>query len=149
MPGVSTLLLNQYNVLGNWLYQTERSKTSMVDVSPEQAARFFHTVESDNDDGRLHASHRQGKWKGRGAGLPGEHGTQKAASAPSSPLKTEGPAPPKAGGSSSTPKPENPVESASVSMEVSAILRRTMRLWSHPGPGWRAIADSSRIGCTL
>ena len=37
--------LNQRNVRGSWFYQIERNKIPMVDVSPEQAAKFFHTVE--------------------------------------------------------------------------------------------------------
>ena len=36
---------NLDNPRGNWLYQTERNKLPMDDVSPEQAALFFHTVE--------------------------------------------------------------------------------------------------------
>ena len=36
---------NIHNQRGNCLYQTERSLLPMVDVSPGQAAHFFHTVE--------------------------------------------------------------------------------------------------------
>ena len=54
LPGVTTLMtafdkilaaFNLNNSRGNWLYQTERNKLPMDDVSPEQAATFFHTVE--------------------------------------------------------------------------------------------------------
>ena len=41
----------------------------------------------------------KGKSEGKGTGLPGEQGAQKAASAPSSPMKMEGPAESKAGSS--------------------------------------------------
>ena len=52
LPGVTTLMaafdkilsaFNLNNSRGNWLYQTERNRIPMVDVSPEQAATFFHT----------------------------------------------------------------------------------------------------------
>ena len=55
LPGVTTLMsafdkilsaFNLNNSRGNWFYQTERNKMPMMDdVSPEQAAMFFHTVE--------------------------------------------------------------------------------------------------------
>ena len=54
LPGVTTLMtafdkiLSAFNLnssRGKWFYQTERNKIPMVDVSPEQAAMFFHTVE--------------------------------------------------------------------------------------------------------
>ena len=54
LPGVTTLMaafdkilsaFNLNNSRGNWLYQTERNKMPMDDVSPEEAAVFFHTVE--------------------------------------------------------------------------------------------------------
>ena len=54
LPGVTNLMtafdkilaaFNLNNQRGNWLYQTERNKIPMVDISPEQAANFFHTVE--------------------------------------------------------------------------------------------------------
>ena len=55
----------------------------------------------------------KGKSKGKGSGTLGEQGTQKAASAPSPPLKTEGPAPLKTGAPVSTPKQENPAKQKS------------------------------------
>ena len=50
------------------------------------------------------------KWKPKGKGNSslGEKGSQKAASAPSSPLKTEGPVPPKKDLSSAAPKLDGP-----------------------------------------
>ena len=54
LPGVSALMtafdkilaaFNVHNQRGNWFYQTERNLLPMVDISPGQAARFFHTVE--------------------------------------------------------------------------------------------------------
>ena len=36
---------NLNNFRRNWFYQTERNKIPMVDVSPGQAAMFFHTLE--------------------------------------------------------------------------------------------------------
>ena len=54
LPGVSALMaafdkilaaFNVHNQRGNWFYQTERNLLRMVDISPGQAARFFHTVE--------------------------------------------------------------------------------------------------------
>ena len=54
LPGVSALMsafdrilsaLNQHNLRGKWFFQTERNKIPMVDVSPEQAAKFFYTAE--------------------------------------------------------------------------------------------------------
>ena len=54
LPGVTTLMsafdkilasFNLGNARGNWFYQTERNKMPMDDVSPEEAAVFFHTVE--------------------------------------------------------------------------------------------------------
>ena len=54
LPGVATLMgafdkilsaFNLNNARGNWFYQTERNKMPMDDVSPEEAATFFHTVE--------------------------------------------------------------------------------------------------------
>ena len=54
LPGVSALMaafdkilaaFNVHNQRGNWFYQTERNLLPMVDITPGQAARFFHTVE--------------------------------------------------------------------------------------------------------
>ena len=54
LPGVTTLMgafdkilsaFNLNNARGNWFYQTERNRMPMDDVSPEEAALFFHTVE--------------------------------------------------------------------------------------------------------
>ena len=54
LPGISTLMtafdqilaaFNLSNQRGNWFYQTESDKIPMVDVSPEQDATFFYTVE--------------------------------------------------------------------------------------------------------
>ena len=54
LPGISALMtafdkilaaFNVHNQRGNWFYQTERNRLPMVDVSPGQAAHFFHTVE--------------------------------------------------------------------------------------------------------
>ena len=54
LPGVTTLMsafdkilasFNLGNARGNWFYQTERNKMPMDDVSPEEAAMFFYTVE--------------------------------------------------------------------------------------------------------
>ena len=58
LPGVTTLMsafdkilssFNLGNARGNWFYQTERNKMPMDDVSPEEAALFFHTVEWETD----------------------------------------------------------------------------------------------------
>ena len=55
LPGIPALMtafdkilaaFNIHNQRGNWFYQTERNLLPMVDVSPGQAAHFFHTVES-------------------------------------------------------------------------------------------------------
>ena len=77
LPGVTTLMsafdkilslilsaFNLNNSRGNWFYQTERNKMPMDDVSPEQAATFFHTVEvnlnQSTTEGGLGATYCQG-----------------------------------------------------------------------------------------
>ena len=73
LPGVTTLMgafdkilsaFNLNNARGNWFYQTERNKMPMDDVSPEEAAVFFHTVEnqpeSDDHGSWMAAEHCQG-----------------------------------------------------------------------------------------
>ena len=102
LPGVSTLMqafdkilavFNQRNVRGNWLYQTEPNKIPMVDVSAEQAAKFFHTMEVNLNQmttttvgqmpatAKVHAVEAKSKWKPKGKGNVslGEHVPQKAA----------------------------------------------------------------------
>ena len=73
LPGVTTLMgafdkilsaFNLNNARGNWFYQTERNKMPMDDVSPEEAAVFFHTVEgqleSDDHGSWMAAEHGKG-----------------------------------------------------------------------------------------
>ena len=113
LPGVTTLMaafdktlsaFNLSNSRGNWFYQTERNKMPMDDVSPEEAAMFFHTVEVNLNQtttvvgwvpnaARVHAieSKPKAKPKAKSASSPER---VKSSSAPSTPLRTEGPAPP-------------------------------------------------------
>ena len=89
----------------------------MVDVSPEQAALFFHTVEVNLNQtttivgylpnaAKAHAidSKPKAKPKAKAVSSP-ERG--KATTAPSTPIRSEGPAPPRATNQTPTPK-ENP-----------------------------------------
>ena len=66
LPGVTTLVtafdkilsaFNLNNSRGNWFYQTERNKIPMVDVSPGQAATFFHTVSAVPATGHIRSAH--------------------------------------------------------------------------------------------
>ena len=110
IPGVN-------NSRGNWFYQTERNKMPMDDVSPEQAATFFHTVEINLNQtttvlgwvpntAKVHAidSKPKTKPKAKAASSPER---VKSSSTPSTPLRTEGPAPPRQANTTPTPK-ENP-----------------------------------------
>ena len=85
---------------------SERISDPMVDVSPWQVANFFYTVEVSLNQttamvgympatAKVRAVDAKPKWKAKEKAPAGGAGTLKAASAPSSPLKTEGPAPPK------------------------------------------------------
>ena len=75
---------NLNNQRGNWFYQTERNKIFMVDVSPEQAASFFYTVEVNLNQtttmvgyspatARVHAVDAKPKWKAKGPLRQGLH----------------------------------------------------------------------------
>ena len=94
LPGVTTLMtafnkilsaFNLNNSGGNWFFQTERNKIPMVDLSPEQAATFFHTVEvnlnqtttivgwfAEHRKGPCHRLKAQGKAKGKDSVLAGK-----------------------------------------------------------------------------
>ena len=95
----------------------------MVDVSPEQAANFFYTVEVNLNQtttmvGYMPATAKvdaveampKGKPRDKSQTPANSAGTVKAASAPSSPLRTEGPAPSKSATQSVAPRPENPAK---------------------------------------
>ena len=91
----------------------------MVDVSPEQAANFFHTVEvnlSQTTAIAIHVGHMpstakvhaiDAKPKAKAAAATDG---PKAASPPSSPVKSDGPAPPKRPALSVSSRSENPVK---------------------------------------
>ena len=126
LPGVTTLMaafdkilsaFNLSNARGNWFYQTECNKMPMDDVSPEEAAMFFHTVEVNLNQtttvvgwvpnaAKAHAieSKPKAKPKAKSASSPER---VKSSPTPSTPLRTEGPAPPQEATTTSTPK-ENP-----------------------------------------
>ena len=92
-----------HNQRGNWFYQTERNRLPMVDVSPGQAARFFHTVEVNLNQittmvgylpasaAKAHAVDAKPKAKPK-AKASGQTGTVPASSdaMPTSPVKSEG-----------------------------------------------------------
>ena len=93
-----------------------------MDVSPEQAVNFFYAVEVNLNEttmvgymaasAKVHAVEAKPKWKPKdktqtSAGT----GSAEAASAPKSPMKTEGPAPPKPAAQATPPCPDNPVKS--------------------------------------
>ena len=123
LPGVTTLMgafdkilsaFNLNNARGNWFYQTERNKMPMDDVSPEEAAVFFHTVEVNLNQtttvvgwlpnaAKVHAVDAKPKArpKAKAASSPER---VKGASAPSTPLRTEGPAPPREPAAATTQK---------------------------------------------
>ena len=109
---------NQHNSRGSWFYQTERDKIPMVDVSHEQAANFFYTVEVNLNQttmmvGYMPATAKvravdtepKGKLRDKSQIASGSPGSVKAESAPSSPLKREGPAPSKQAVPASSPRP--------------------------------------------
>ena len=126
LPGVTTLMtafdkilsaFNLSNSRGNWFYQTERNKIPMVDVSPEQAATFFHTIEVNLNQtttivgylpntAKVHVieSKPKAKPKAKAASSPER---VKTTSAPSTPIRSEGPAPPRDTNQTPAPK-ENP-----------------------------------------
>ena len=126
LPGVTTLMtafdkilsaFNLNNSRGNWFYQTERNKIPMVDVSPGQAATFFHTVEVNLNQtttivgwlpnaAKAHAvdAKPKAKPKAKAASSPDR---AKSSAAPSTPVRSEGPAPPRTTDQTPTPK-ENP-----------------------------------------
>ena len=126
LAGVTTLMtafdkilsaFNLNNSPGNWFYQTERSKIPMVDVSPEQAAMFFHTVEVNLNQtttivgrvpntAKVHAIDSKPKAKPRAKAASSPERV-KSSSAPSTPLRTEGPAPPRDANPTPTPR-DNP-----------------------------------------
>ena len=126
LPGVTTLMtafdktlaaLNLNNLRGSRFYQTERNKMPMVDVTPEQAATFFHTVEVNLNQtttivgylpntAKVHAVDSKPKAKPKAKAAASPEGA-KAASAPS-PIKSEGPASPMTPGPTPTPRGDNP-----------------------------------------
>ena len=99
---------NIHNQRGNWLYQTERNRLPMVDVSPAhcQAAHFFHTVEVNLNQvttmvgylppsaAKAHAVDAKPKAKAK-AKVSGQAVTAPTTSEvlPMSPVKSEGPVP--------------------------------------------------------
>ena len=117
LPGISALMtafdkilaaFNIHNQRGNWFYQTERNHLPMVDVTPGQAAYFFHTVEVNLNQvttmvsylppstAKAHAVDAKPKAKpkpkAKSSGPAG--GTNAPTSPPpSSPVKSEGPIP--------------------------------------------------------
>ena len=114
LPGVTTLMsafdkilaaFNLGNARGNWFYQTERNKMPMDDVSPEEAALFFHTVEVNLNQtttvtgwlphtAKAHAVDARPKSRPKAKAAATPEGA-KSTSAPSTPLRSEGPAPPR------------------------------------------------------
>ena len=89
----------------------------MVDVSPEQAAMFFHTVEVNLNQtttvvgwvpnaAKVHAIDSKPKTKPKAKATSSPERV-KSSSTPSTPLRTEGPAPPREANTTPTPK-ENP-----------------------------------------
>ena len=89
----------------------------MVDVSPEQAALFFHMVEVNSNQtttivgylqntAKVHAIDSKPKAKRRAKAAASPEGAR-ATTAPSTPIKSEGPALPRAPAQTPTPK-ENP-----------------------------------------
>ena len=141
LPGATTLMaafdkilsaFNLSNSRGNWFYQTERNKMPMDDVSPEEAAMFFHTVEVNLNQtttvvgwvpnaAKAHAieSRPKAKPKTKSASSPER---LKSSSAPSTPLRTVGPAPPREATATPDPK-ENPGKG-----RANMILTRPARL---------------------
>ena len=124
LPGVTTLMsafdkilsaFNLNNSRGNWFYQTERNKMP----SPEEAAMFFHTVEVNlklnqtttvvgwvPNAAKVHAIEPKPKAKPKAKSASSPERV-KCSSAPSTPLRTEGPAPPREAYVTPAPK-ENP-----------------------------------------
>ena len=114
LPGVTTLMsafdkilasFNLGNARGNWFYQTERNKMPMDDISPEEAAMFFYTVEVNLNQtttvtgwqphaAKAHAVDAKPKAKPKAKAATPPEGA-KSASTPSTPLRSEGPAPPR------------------------------------------------------
>ena len=105
LPGVTALkpafdkILAAFNVdsqRGKWFYKTERNKLPMVDISPGQAAHFFHSVEVNLNQtttmvgylpataAKAHALEAKPKAKPKDKPSSGQAGTAKASSAPSS-----------------------------------------------------------------
>ena len=93
--------LSVHSQRGNWFYQTERNKLPMVDISPGQAAHFFHTVYVNLNQtttmvrylpataAKTHAVEAKPKAKPKDRQSSGQAGTAKTSSAPSSPLKSD------------------------------------------------------------
>ena len=115
LPGVPALMTAFDKILaafsvhsqrGSWFYQTERNRLPMVDVSPGQAAHFFHTVEVNLNRittrvgylpataAKAHAVDAKPKAKPK-AKAGGQAGLAPPSpnAAPSSPIKSEGPIP--------------------------------------------------------
>ena len=117
LPGVSALMtafdkilaaFNVHNQRGNWFYQTERNLLPMVDISPGQEARFFHTVEVNLNQvttmvgylppsaAKAHAVDTKPKAKpkpkAKASGPTGGASTPTSPN-PASPVKSEGPVP--------------------------------------------------------
>ena len=115
LPGIPALMaafdkilaaFNIHNQRGNWFYQTERNRLPMVDVSPGQAAHFFHTIEVNLNQvmtmvgylppsaAKAHAVDAKPKAKAK-AKASGQAVTAPATSdaLPMTPVKSEGPAP--------------------------------------------------------
>ena len=115
LPGIPALMtafdtilaaFNVHNQRGNWFYQTERNRLPMVDVSPGQAALFFHTVEVNLNQittmvgnlpasaAKAHAVDAKPEAKPK-AKAGGQAGTTPATpeAAPATPVRSEGPAP--------------------------------------------------------
>ena len=97
-----------HNQRGNWFYQTERNLLPMVDITPGQAARFFHTVEVNLNQvttmvgflppsaAKAHAVDAKPKAKPKPKAKVAAPSGESAASAspsPPSPVKSEGPMP--------------------------------------------------------
>ena len=117
LPGVYALMaafdkilaaFNVHNQQGNWFYQIERNLLPTVDISPGQAARFFHTVDDNLNQvttmvgylppsaAKAHAvdakPKAKSKPKAKASGPTGASSTPTSPS-PASPVKSEGPVP--------------------------------------------------------
>ena len=145
---------NLNNSRGKRLYQTERNKIPMVDVSPEKAATFFHTVEVNLNQtttivgwqpntAKVHPidSKPKAKPKAKTASSPER---VKTTTAPSTPIQSEGPAPPRDTNSTPTPR-ENPGKGKGKNDSDQAGKIAANKKGQHLGYGWKTLEDCAGI----